>query len=199
MLLVFATNDLVESADQRFLDGIALNKQGLPVPVECCPNRLWGEDDLPAYEKRVPLDKPLPHLFEAAGQWFVSDKAARIINQFDLGSGALYPVGEGVFRKDRTTRVPGDYFCWIFGNTKEAFLPDETPRKEAFGIGGKTWCMPDKPVDGDVAITRSAIVGPDVWVDPGLFKAIFLSGPLGDALQEAGMGKAFRLACCRVA
>ena len=52
--------------------------------------------------------------------------------------------------------------------------------------------------DDDAAVSRAALTGPDVWVDPLLFKSLFLSGPLGDALAEAGMREAFALLRCRV-
>jgi len=52
--------------------------------------------------------------------------------------------------------------------------------------------------DGAFAVSRDALGGPDVWVDPLLLKSIFVSGALGDALEAAGLRKALRLFKCRV-
>ena len=51
---------------------------------------------------------------------------------------------------------------------------------------------------GLMAVSAAALGGPDVWVDPTLFKSVFVSGRLGDALDEAGLRKAFRLYRSRV-
>ena len=58
--------------------------------------------------------------------------------------------------------------------------------------------MPWEMEDGDIAVSRTALAGPDVWVDTALFQSIFLSGPLGDALDEAGLRHDFRLFRCKV-
>jgi hypothetical protein len=58
--------------------------------------------------------------------------------------------------------------------------------------------MPVLNHDDQIAVSRAAIGGPDVWVDPTLFRSVFLSGRLGDALDQAGMRKAFLLSRCRV-
>ena len=58
--------------------------------------------------------------------------------------------------------------------------------------------MPWTPADDDVAVSDQALPGPDVWLDNMLFQSVFLSGPLGDALDAAGLREAFHLFKCRV-
>lgn len=141
----------------------------------------------------------MPDLFWAMSQWIVSSKAADILRQHDLGGGALYPVSDGVFQKDGKTRVPGDYFCWVFGNTKSAFLAAETPSVQPLEAGTEgLWRLPAKLSDGAITVARLAMSGPEIWLDPTLFKSVFLSRPLGDALEQAGLHTAFRLFKCRV-
>jgi hypothetical protein len=67
------------------------------------------------------MPNKMPDLFLARSQWIVCERAADVMRKFDLGGGV---VSEGVFRSDGVTRVPGNYFCWIFGNTKNAFIPN---------------------------------------------------------------------------
>ncbi|MEV5035164.1 hypothetical protein [Sphingobium sp. LMC3-1-1.1] len=188
---LFVTNDLRHS--DIFLEGINLLKKGAPVQEGACPKRIWGsqEEDAPALSS-------VPDLFCANGQYIVSEKAAKILRQFDLGGGALYSVSEGVYQNDNLTRIPGDCFTWIFGNVKTAFLPDETLAKRPFGVAGTRWNMPFVVQDGDIAVSKFSLDGPDVWMDPTLMRAVFLSGQLGQALSDAGIAHAFRLKTCRV-
>lgn len=178
--------DLAVEAEKR-------NKRGRSVPGDMCPKKIWGDD-------RAPHFKTIPHLVSAQCHWIVSAQAADVLRQFDLGGGAIYPVADGLFQKDQVTRVPGDCFCWIFGNSKAAFLEQHSPAaKPMSGADTRDWCtMPHDLADDDIAVAGAAQDGPDVWVDPRLFQSLFLSGRLGDALEGAGLRKAFRLLRCRV-
>lgn len=182
----------IEAKDKKKeIDGQLLNAKGDSVPHELCPKKIWGDGFGPAF-------KGMPDLFWARSQWIVSERAADIIRQFNLGDGALYPVSEGVFQSDGLTPLPGNFFCWIFGNTKNAFIPDLSRNMRSPDVPGLWWSMPWKLQDEDVAVSQAALVGPEVWLDKMLFKSVFLSGPLGDALDRAGLRKAFRLFKCRV-
>ena len=182
----------IEAKDKKKeIDGQLLNEKGVSVPHELCPKKIWGDGFAPAF-------KGMPDLFWARSQWIVSERAADIIRQFNLGDGALYPVSEGVFQSDGLTPLPGNFFCWIFGNTKNAFIPDLSRNMRSPDVPGLWWSMPWKLQDEDVAVSQAALVGPEVWLDKMLFKSVFLSGPLGDALDRAGLRKAFRLFKCRV-
>jgi hypothetical protein len=52
--------------------------------------------------------------------------------------------------------------------------------------------------DGDLAVTRAAFEGPDIWVDPAISPAFFVSDGLAQALRAAGVHKTFGLKKCRV-
>jgi hypothetical protein len=170
-----------------------LNERGQSVPEDMCPKKIWGDDHAARF-------KTIPHLISAQCHWIVSAQAADVLRQFDLGGGAIYPVTDGIFQKDQVTRVLGDCFCWIFGNSRTAFLEQHSPAaKPMSGADTRDWCkMPYDLVDDDIAVSGAAQDGPDVWVDPLLFQSLFLSGRLGDALEAAGLRKAFRLFRCRV-
>jgi hypothetical protein len=182
----------IESKDKKKeIDGQQLNEKGASVPPELCPKKIWGDGSAQAF-------KEMPDLFWARSQWIVSERAADIMRKFDLGGGALYPVSEGVFQSDGVTPLPGNYFCWIFGNIKKAFMPDLSRHMRCPDVPGLWWSMPWILQDEDVAVSQAALAGPEVWLDKMLFKSVFLSGPLGDALDRADLRKAFRLFKCRV-
>jgi hypothetical protein len=47
--------------------------------------------------------------------------------------------------------------------------------------------------DDVIAVSAGALGGADVWIDRTLFKSVFFSRQLGDAVDAAGFRKAFRL------
>ncbi len=159
-------------------------KAGRPLSESMFAREIWASAN--AGEMRS-----LPNLFYANGHWIVSSAAAAIIAQFDLGGGALGPVR--IFQHDRSTSLPGEYLCWSFGNVKSALVPDRSRDLRPFGIAGLRWKMPFAMADDVVAVDAAAADGPAVWIDPTLSTALFVSGGLGDALDQAGFRKHFRL------
>jgi hypothetical protein len=168
-------------------------KKGLPTGRSTWAGEVPANTELPtAIWPKDSRRKAPPHLFIARAFVFVSARAAEILRQFDLGAGKLTPVR--ALGADRTTHNPGHYFCWVFGNTKHAIDLDGSkldehsdPRERGYGFLGYD------TADGDIWVGETALSGADVWFDPGLADAIFLSAGLGDALRDAGLGKAFRL------
>ena len=193
-LVVMFNSDIAEKNVEQAIEGLKLLTTGKPVPRDLCPRKVWNDKG----RKERPR---LPHLSNINGYPIVSGEAAAVFRRFNLGEGALYPI-EGAFQSDQTTPIEGEYFTWVFGNQKSVFLPNETPDKCPFGVkvDGEyvRWNLPILPEDDGIAVSASALDGADVWVDPLLFKSVFLSGPLGDALDQAGLLKAFRLFRCRV-
>lgn len=140
--------------------------------------------------------KKLPAIFNASGFWVVSTACADVLRQFDLGEGALYPTK--LFQHDRTTPVEGEYFCLNFGNQKQAFVPEYSPAALKPHPTQDMWKLPFVPKDYDMAVTKAALVGPDLWIDPLVRKALFLSDPLAQALKAAKLTRPFGLRKCRV-
>lgn len=139
----------------------------------------------------------LPDLF-SAGVWIVSERLATVLSRFDLGRGGLWPVA--AFQKDRATPIPGSYFCLTFPNVKRAFRAEQSRSLRNFLPGVSTTRAVLAP--GDLACSEEALAGADIWIDPALYGAIFLSGPLVAALDAAEFKKAFDsvipLAECRI-
>lgn len=177
-----------------------LNNKGQAVPPDMCPKRVWLVDD-PSEDNPDPKPfAPISNLFAASAYWIVPSKVAEIIARFDLGGGSLYPVSDGLYEFGDTTRMPDEYFTWIFGNVKRGFLEEYSPAaKPMGGSDARDLCVFSFDTkDDDIAVSRAVLAGPDVWVDPTLFQSLFLSRLLGDALVAAGLRHDFRLLSCRV-
>jgi hypothetical protein len=188
------THDLGETEMRdAAIDWGTSNNNGDPMGAEFFPKEIWSFTS--AEEK----DYKLPHIFRAGTFWVVSAAAAAVLRQFDLGQGALYPVK--VFKKDRETPIGDGWFCINFGNQKSAFLPQETvrARKTYIRDGGVEGWTPRLPYnDNDFTVSTAALPGPDIWIDPKVGDAFFLSDALANALKKAKVHKGFSLNICRV-
>jgi len=162
---------------------------GEPLGPECFPEDIWVAPHADrGYAK-------LPDLFFAGSHWAVSKGAAEVMRQFDLGGGAVYPVG--VFGKDRRTPIGEGWFCLNFGNQKQAFVPELTPK--ARQISGRQWYQLSPTMkDGGVTVTNVALSGADIWIDPQVVDAFFLSDRLARALKKAKAAREFFLVKCCV-
>ena len=159
-------------------------KAGRPLSEEMFARETWANG-------KAGTINSLPNLFYANGHWIVSAAAAAILSRYDLGGGALRAVR--VFQSDRSTPVAGEFLCWSFGNTKSALVPDRSRDLRQFGVAGLRWKMPFAMDDDVIAVGADAAEGANVWIDPTLSTAFFMSRELGDALDQAGFRKDFRL------
>lgn len=182
------TSDIADRDIHRAVDSGNRNDAGEALGPDCFPAAIWPS------EYAVRSWNAMPDLFFAGSYWVISQACANVLRRFDLGNGALYPVI--VFKKDRKTKLEGDYFCLNFGNVKHAFLPNESPNTRDWPGGRRA--LPFVEQDFDVAVSREALSGPDIWIDPFLTRSFFISGPLGDALKAAKVSSWFKLKKCRV-
>lgn len=154
-------------------------------------------EQFPAALRFIPSGSPPP--FDALninGRLVVAEKAAEVLNGFDLGRGSLFAVD--IFRADRARVVSGPFYFWNVGNRREALLAHASRDLRPFGLSGLTWNMPWVVEDDTLAVSRAGLGSPDAWVDPGLIKSLFLSAPLGDAILAAGLEAAFGIRRVRV-
>jgi len=165
--------------------GDSLDQKCFPAEIFVAPNAKDG-------------DYKLPDLFFAASVWAVSKAAAEVLRQFDLGGGGLYPVR--VLKKDRQTEVGSEWFCINFGNRKSALVAaDSTSLRERYIRPREKGWFPKATIkDGDIAVSNAACSGPEIWIDPQIGDAFFLSDALGKALKKAKADKGFFLHKCRV-
>ena len=160
------------------------NKIGEALGRDAFPTVAYGSEDAPA------TYASFPHLFLLGGFPTLSPEAAAVVSRFDLGNGALYPVD--IYQRDRK-RLIGTYHILNIGNQKRCFLPEESPTAQRSRFGGEFWQPDGRERKHDIAVDGSAFVGPDIWADPRLGQAFFVSGPLARALKDAKATKGWRL------
>ncbi len=188
------TSSLAEKDSNSVFDAMQRNERGEPLPADRFPSVLFGMYPDKHFTK-------LPDICNADGFWIVSSQCAEILRQFDLGRTSLYPTK--VCQHDRKTPVEGHYSCINFGEIKNDFEPEASPRAKPFAASKdltrvSIWKLPLAPKDGDIAVKQSAREGVDLWIDPKVRKAFFLSDRLVKALKQAGLTRYFGLLKCRV-
>ncbi|MCA9805513.1 MAG: hypothetical protein KC777_26265 [Cyanobacteria bacterium HKST-UBA02] len=166
------------------------NMRGESLPPECFPDRMWGSKD---FRK----DKKLGDLFHAGTYWMVSRAVADAMGTCDLGGGHLYPVA--LFGKDRVTPLEGEWFCINFGNAKpNGVLLEQSPGALQNPWNKADWCLNASVNDDEIVISQWVLGGPDIWVDPSIREAVFMSERMALALGKAKVLKAFGLKRCRI-
>lgn len=184
------TNEVIARDRDALIEIDRRNVAGCPLPSHSFPKMAWPSDRAEELGYRQ-----LPNLFHGGGFWFASAKACAVLRQFDLGAGALYPVK--VLAKDRETPLgEAGWHCINFGNTKTAFLPEQSTRSRPSSGGG--WRNISTLKDGEFAVSSSALDGPDMWVNSQLRRGIFFSERLGKALKKAKADHGWLLRTCRV-
>ena len=168
------------------------NRDGEPLPAGSFPAEICGISS--ARESNYHL----PDLCRLAGYWVIRATTSDVLQQFDLGDGGFYPVN--VLKKDQQTPVGGEWACLNFGNKKAAFLVEqsENAREDYIRNGEKGWFPGWSLKDDQFSVSPVALEGPDIWVDPDVGDAFFVSDRLRRALKKAKADKGFFFKRCRV-
>ena len=190
LMLMYQT-DVSERDTKASIEGIQALERGLPVPPDNRPAAVWPG-------KKGKRRKTLPPLFCTNGFWVVSQQVADIMGRFDLGEGGLYPVE--VLGADDKTPIAGDWYCWIYGNRKDTLDAEASVNLRVYRPvpGEDRRNLATHPADDDVALSREALAGPDVWIEKRLKGTVVLSGALGDALFAANLADDLRMTRARV-
>lgn len=171
---------------RRAGQGFALKRGELPESAA-----VWNE-------KRFNL---LGDIFFAGGFLVVRGKLAEVLSHFDLGEGGLVPFQ--IYQADLEMPYPGEFFLLNFGCRKNTIAKDQSQNIVVRGIQENTgiellrvnsWSQ-----DGDIALSRSALDGPDLWFEERIDSKIFMSDALAQAIIGIGMQDVFDLKECRIA
>lgn len=173
--------------------GRFMNRQGESVSEELFAKKLYAFRS--SEFDPVVLYKDFPDFFRS-GYFVVSGAFADVLRQFDLGGGGVYPTK--LFQEDRTTEIAGDFHCLNFGNRKEAFLPEHSPRASSAPYSRRKMQPPAVIKDGDIAVSRIALEGSDIWIDPPLRNSFFMSDRLWQGLVAANVHNPLKAARCTV-
>lgn len=160
---------------------------------------------LPVYaEYQDDTLQDLPPVFQGGGGVNVCPAMADVFRQFDLvadgdGKGGVFPIQ--LFLYDRKTPVRTDYSVLVYGGFKlGSLIPEESKGLRAGKYASdppQRWML-SKIGDGDIAVCASVRSGSDIWFDPKLQSAVFMSDRLVHALKDAGFAKYFNPIRCRV-
>ncbi|MCB1459441.1 MAG: hypothetical protein KDJ48_09295 [Nitratireductor sp.] len=182
--------ELAERSEEFLAAERAMRFEGKAMPVGCIPLKFTG-----AYSDSL-VKPPTTGVFNVGGWMAVTEAAAAIFRQFDLGDGGLVPIE--FFQNDQTTRVEGNYFILNIGAIKSAFLPKKSRRVRRNMFIKDRWSSSDIR-DLDIAIDKSALEGPDLWVDSRVYTHFFISDALGQALIDADLASGLFMSRCRIA
>jgi hypothetical protein len=163
------------------------NENGELLPGECFEDAFYATEHAPHFER-------MPHFFRADGHSCVSAACRYVLQQFDLGRSAFYPIA--IYQKDHKTLVPGEYFAINFANTRSALLPEKSTTIQQ--AREDYWTLPGWITDDEIAVTPAALERPDWWIDERLSRGLFISDRMAQAIKRAKMSRNFELKRCRV-
>lgn len=124
----------------------------------------------------------------------VSDEIAKCFEGFDLGSGYLHRIPF----LNQNGKTIGNYSIVVFGNRREAFLPEQSPNTSKSPYSKTQWSTPFVTKDDDITVKAESVSPPDMWVDPRLLQTFFVSGRLAATLTESGHAGSLQLSRCRI-
>ena len=84
------------------------------------------------------------------------------------------------------------------GAQKTAVLTDQSARIDKPYANHDIWEPPLAMQDKDIAVSSSALDGPDLWMVPQMRDAFFVSHALAQALRVAKVSRPFKLRKCVV-
>lgn len=180
--------DIIEEDKDRGLEILRRAKSGAPVKPDELPRKF--------YSKTSQDNKKRPDVFLADGWWIVSESFADVLKQHDLGSSQLAKVE--LLKMNRKTPIDGSYYCLTISEHKASFVAGESIGLNKFGQQHWSLKLGDNREDDQVVLNRSALVGPDLWLENDFYRAFFLSNRLAKALQEAKLTRFLSLYRCRV-
>ena len=118
-----------------------------------------------------------------------------MLRAFDVGNASLYLVE--VLQKDRKTLIGADHYSLNICNREQAFIGAASPDTRPF-LSEEDRILGFVHKDDGVAVSRVALDEVDIWIDPKLFRAFFVSDRLARSLKAAGVARPFGLRRCRV-
>jgi hypothetical protein len=118
----------------------------------------------------------------------VKGRVAEVLSKFDFGAGGgLVPYT--IYEADEKTPLPGPFYIVNFGPRKDCFLAAASTNIEKISAhhqrGPILWSLLYLK-DGDIAVSRAALVGSDLWMCPGITQGrIFMNHRVVEALKTA--------------
>ncbi|MDQ7735334.1 hypothetical protein QT231_21755 [Halomonas sp. SpR1] len=189
LIYAFVKDNVLED-EERAIDTMERALRGEALPTDSYPKEAYVKSEYHHYKK-------LPDIFSAGGLWVVSGRFAEVLRRFELGQTGLYPVK--LFHHDRKTPFEGEYFTLAFGETKDTFVPEESPKVRKIPFTKKDlWGLKHSDNEYGLAFEGRVMQGADLWMEKKLRHVFFLSDRLVEALKAEKLTKPLKPYRCRV-
>jgi Immunity protein family (Imm11) len=174
--------------EERAADTMSRAERGEPQPADHFPKEMYVASE---FEKI----KTVPDIF-TSGFWVVSARFAEVLRRFELGQTGLYPVK--LFHHDRKTPFEGEYFVLAFGETKDTFVPEESPEADTVFMRKDVWQAKRANNKDSLAFDKSVLNGVDLWMETKIMHSFFMSDRLVEALKAEKLTKPLKPYRCRI-
>jgi hypothetical protein len=157
-----------------------LYPEGKPLTPDLVPDYIFFNlrDLAAAYRAKTP-----DWVTITGGVFVISEKFRDFLVGFELGATQIFEVP--LYEYDQKTQRPGRWFILNICATKDTLLAEQSQGLESRGKEGN-WRS--RIAQEDVlAVRASSAEGADIWIDPHIFRRIFLSDRLKSAIKPAGI------------
>lgn len=160
-------------------------KRGLSVDPALLPSRLVF--DGPNRKLRTVV-----HNVFTDGYMYVAEPVMQIISEFNIGKTHFFPVS--LFDKELNSITFKAYFGIAFSEAKRTVSGGQALIEN--GLQPGEFNLDSPLLDGAVEVFPNLTEEPDIWVDPNIIGAVFMSDRLHNALQAAGLVARFSARKC---
>ncbi|MDQ7735325.1 hypothetical protein QT231_21710 [Halomonas sp. SpR1] len=188
--LIYSFKNNLMQDKQKLIETIDHLERGEPQTAERFPSEMYIASQYLEVKK-------VPDIFMGGGGWVVSGRFAEVLRRFELGQTGLYPVK--LFHHDRKTPFEGEYFMLAFGETKDTFVPEESPKARKIPFTKKDlWGPRHSDNEDSLAFEINVLDGVDLWMEKKMRKVFFLSDSLFQALEAENLSNVLDPYRCRV-
>ena len=115
----------------------------------------------------------------------VSQRLADFLQGFDIGDSRFLPID--IVQSDRRTVRPDRFYILNIVSQKSCWVREDSYKLSSTWIAEDHWLFMFAPGDDLLAVRASATEGADLWVDPVLQGAMFVSDRLYQAWKATTM------------
>lgn len=189
----------IDHTEERFLDSWKKIWAGdVPTDAET-PTSYRNVVQVNKLNRLDKFGRRLPNHFTSGGGFFFTNEFVDVLAELDLGDGFLTPVKMYEFNmRDEINEpakilIPGNVkACFDFEASKKVIDQMSTPKGRAnpYAIKrmGHDW----------VGVSRHALNGPDIWIDPNFRDALFFSDRAAQVIRDASLTEDIDLRRARV-